>query len=176
MWILRAFLKHILLRVLTLISQLATAVPKDSTTCLDSICDVSGDVGFGGEDELLVNLRIQSTFRSLLNNSSPAIVEVACWCYLVYSPLSSSFLLSSRLQRFFMFCTALFFELRKSRRCRYMHVKGAEYLACLVVGVGWVMLPCKCARHKSFVVWFSYFLQQCFWLHQLPWNNLMVRK
>uniref|UniRef100_A0A915A1R8 Proteasome activator Blm10 mid region domain-containing protein n=1 Tax=Parascaris univalens TaxID=6257 RepID=A0A915A1R8_PARUN len=65
-------------RVLTLISQLATAVPKDSTTCLDSICDVSGDVGFGSEDEILVNIRIQSTFRSLLNNSSPAIVQVAC--------------------------------------------------------------------------------------------------
>uniref|UniRef100_A0A915A5Y9 Proteasome activator Blm10 mid region domain-containing protein n=2 Tax=Parascaris univalens TaxID=6257 RepID=A0A915A5Y9_PARUN len=63
-------------RVLTLISQLATAVPKDSTTCLDSICDVSGDVGFGSEDEILVNIRIQSTFRSLLNNSSPAIVQL----------------------------------------------------------------------------------------------------
>ncbi|VDM43246.1 unnamed protein product [Toxocara canis] len=63
-------------RIFTLISQLATAVPKDSTTCLDSICEVPADIGFGGEDELLINLRIQSAFRSLLNNSSSAIVEL----------------------------------------------------------------------------------------------------
>uniref|UniRef100_A0A0M3K9L8 Proteasome activator complex subunit 4 (inferred by orthology to a human protein) n=1 Tax=Anisakis simplex TaxID=6269 RepID=A0A0M3K9L8_ANISI len=56
---------------------LGTAVPKDSTTCLDSICDVSAaQAGYGGEDELLVNIRIQSAFRSLLNNSSSAIVEL----------------------------------------------------------------------------------------------------
>uniref|UniRef100_F1KQG9 Proteasome activator complex subunit 4 n=1 Tax=Ascaris suum TaxID=6253 RepID=F1KQG9_ASCSU len=61
-------------RVFKLISQLDIDVPKDSTTTLDSICDISRTTAFG-KDEMLISRRIQGAFHSLLTNSSSAIVK-----------------------------------------------------------------------------------------------------
>uniref|UniRef100_A0A0M3I1M2 Uncharacterized protein n=1 Tax=Ascaris lumbricoides TaxID=6252 RepID=A0A0M3I1M2_ASCLU len=62
-------------KVFKLISQLDIDVPKDSTTTLDSICDISRTTAFG-KDEMLISRRIQGAFHSLLTNSSSAIVKV----------------------------------------------------------------------------------------------------